>query len=127
MSTNLPRLVIPRVADTWNQGLNFSVWDWTGATTLPPFILANGRGPAIQQTVTQVCYNQQALFVRFDCDDRDIWGTGTKRDDPIYDEEVVEVFIGPGEATPVDYYEFEVSPNGVMLDLTVHNPDSQRT
>ena len=51
--------------------------------------------------MTQVCYNQQALFVRFDCDDRDIWGISTQRDDPIYDEEVVEVFIGPGEATPV--------------------------
>ncbi len=126
MSTNLPHLVVPRVAENWNVNLAFPAWNWNGATTLPPFILADGSGEAIQQTVTRVCYNQQALFVRFDCADRDIWGTGTKRDDPIYDEEVVEVFIGPGEATPVDYYEFEVSPNGVMLDLTVHNPDSSR-
>jgi len=126
MSTNLPHLVVPRVAENWNANLAFPAWDWNGATTLPPFILADGSGEAIQQTVMRVCYNQQALFVRFDCADRDIWGTGTKRDDPIYDEEVVEVFIGPGEATPVDYYEFEVSPNGVMLDLTVHNPDSSR-
>ena len=126
MSTNLPHLVVPRVAEDWNTNLAFPAWQWNGATTLPPFILADGSGEAIQQTVTRVCYNQQALFVRFDCVDRDIWGTGTKRDDPIYDEEVVEVFIGPGAATPVDYYEFEVSPNGVMLDLTVHNPDSSR-
>ena len=127
MSINIPRLVVPRVSDHWNEGMDISAWNWSGATTLPEFILADGSGPAIQQTVTRVCYNQQALFVRFDCDDRDIWGTGAKRDDPIYDEEVVEVFIGPGEATSVDYYEFEVSPNGVMLDLTVHNPDSSRT
>ena len=126
MSTNVPHLVVPRVTDAWNEGVDFPAWDWSGATILPPFILANGSGPAIQQTVTRVCYNSQALYVRFDCDDRDIWGISTQRDDPIYDEEVVEVFIGPGEATPVDYYEFEVSPNGVMLDLTVHNPDSAR-
>src|SRR4051812_47775273 len=77
MSINLPRLVIPRVAESWNQGLDLSAWDWTGAATLPPFILANGSGLAIQQTVAHFCYNQQAFFVRFDCDDRDIWGTGT--------------------------------------------------
>jgi hypothetical protein len=93
---------------------------------LPPFTLADGSGPATQQTAAHICYNTHALFVRFDCNDRDIWGVSTQRDDPIYDEEVVEVFIGPGEATPVDYYEFEVSPNGVLLDLAVHNPTSQR-
>lgn len=122
----LPELTVPRVVDDWHKQGALEAWDWTGAVTLPPFTLADGSEPAVQQTVARVCYNRHGLFVRFDCDDRDIWGTGTQRDDPIYDEEVVEVFIGPGAATPVDYYEFEVSPNGVMLDLTVHNPDSSR-
>lgn len=126
MTTPLPRLYAPRMADDWNHGRALADWNWEGAATLPPFTLADGSGPAVQQTVTRVCYNGHALFVRFDCADRDIWGTYTERDDPIYDEEVVEVFIGPGEATPVDYYEFEVSPNGVLLDLTVHNPSGDR-
>ncbi|RIK38117.1 MAG: hypothetical protein DCC55_22100 [Chloroflexi bacterium] len=126
MTTPLPRLYAPRMVDDWNHGLVLADWRWDEAATLPPFILADGSGPAVQQTITRVCYNAQALFVRFDCADRDIWGTHTRRDDPIYDEEVVEVFIGPGEATPVDYYEFEVSPNGVLLDLTVHNPSGER-
>lgn len=126
MTTNLPRLTVPRVAADWHTNPDLSTWQWAGSVTLPPFRLANGSGLAIQQTVARVCYNQYGFFARFDCDDRDIWGTWTQRDEAIYDEEVVEVFIGPGEAQPVDYYEFEVSPNGVMLDLTVSNPNSRR-
>lgn len=126
MSTPLPHLTVPRVAEDWNADRELAAWTWAGAATLPPFTLADGSGQAQQQTVAQVCYNNATLFVRFDCDDRDIWGTYTQRDDPIYNEEVVEVFIGPGEATPVNYYEFEVSPNGVMLDLTVHSPNGNR-
>lgn len=126
MTASLPRLVVPRMTDDWNLGRPLAERLWDGAATLPAFILADGSGQARQQTVTRVCYNAQALFVRFDCADRDIWGTYTQRDAPIYDEEVVEVFIGPGETTPVDYYEFEVSPNGVLLDLTVYNPSGER-
>jgi hypothetical protein len=126
LTEGLPRLRVPRVADGWNAGRDLAAWAWDGAAQLPAFILADGSGPAEQQTLTRLCYNRQALFVRFDCADRDIWSISTQRDDPIYNEEVVEVFIGPGTATPVDYYEFEVSPNGVLLDLTVHNPNSMR-
>lgn len=95
-------------------------------TLLPPLLLADGSAPAQQQTETRICYDDEMLFVHFDCIDNDIWGTYTNRDDAIYDEEVVEIFIGPGEATPVDYYEFEVSPNGVLLDVKVHNPSGDR-
>jgi hypothetical protein len=65
--------------------------------------LADGSGPAEQQTVARVCYDSRALYVRFDCDDRDIWGTFYRRDQPIYAEEVVELFIGVGEEDPVRY------------------------
>jgi hypothetical protein len=126
MSEQLPKLIVPRVDEDWDNALDPAHWRWTEAAQLPPLLLADGSGPAIQQTATRVCYNQHSLFVRFDCDDTDIWGTWTERDAAIYDEEVVELFIGPGEATPVDYYEFEVSPNGVLLDLTVHNPSGER-
>jgi hypothetical protein len=37
----------------------------------------------------------------------------------------VEVFISPTEAEPIDYYEFEVSPNGVLFDAQIHNPDGK--
>ena len=125
-ATPLPHLVVPQVSNTWAQGDDPWRWPWAEAVTLPPFTLAAGQGLATQQTEARVCYNDQTLFVRFDCADRDIWGTYTQRDEPIYDEEVVEIFIGPGAATQVDYYELEVSPNGVLLDVRVHNPTGDR-
>jgi hypothetical protein len=99
---------------------------WNNVPRLPPFILADGSGPAVQQSVARICCDAAALYVRFDCEDRDIWGTYTRRDEPIYDEEVVEVFIAPGVDDPTRYLEFEVSPNGVLLDARVYNPTSTR-
>ena len=121
-----PRLRVPRAPRTWDLHAELSAWVWDDVPVLPPFVLADGTGLARQQTVARVCYDLQALYVRFDCDDRDIWGTYTQRDEPIYDEEVVEVFVGPGEADPIHYYEFEVSPNGVLFDAEIYNPSSER-
>ena len=43
-----------------------------------------------------------------------------RRDEPLYEEDVVEVFIDPfGGGTT--YYEFEVSPRGVLFDALIHN------
>jgi hypothetical protein len=122
----LPHQHVPRAPTSWDPTADPAVWTWERVPPLPPFILADGSRPALQQTAARVCYDDAALYARFDCDDRDIWGTYTQRDDPIFDEEVVEVFISHGPATPARYYEFEVSPNGVLLDARIHNPTSQR-
>lgn len=126
MTQNLPRLHVPRVPQSWDTQSDPATWIWDDVPPLLPFILADGSGPALQQTVTHVCYDAQALYVRYDCRDRDIWGTYTRRDEPIYDEEVVELFLSPGETAPMRYYEFEVSPDGVLLDAKVYNPTSRR-
>lgn len=93
---------------------------------LPPLVLADGSGPALQRTRVRLCCDETAFHVRFDCEDRDAWGTWRRRDDPIYEEEAVEVFLAPGGEDPVRYFEFEVSPRGVLFDAVVDNPASRR-
>jgi len=127
MTLPKPELSVPRTPESWDRDADPATWIWEDVPPLPPFTLADGSGPAQQQTIARVCYDQQALYVRFDCDDRDIWGTGTQRDDPLYDEEVVEIFLAPGSDEPVRYFEFEISPNGVLFDARIHNPTSERT
>lgn len=122
----IPRWLVPRTPPNWDIQADPAAWDWTDIPALPPFILADGSGPAAQQTTARVCYDTQALYIRYDCDDYDIWGTYTQRDEAIYDEEVVEIFFGPGEADQIHYFEFQVSPNEVLLDARVYNPTSQR-
>ncbi len=124
-NSSLPRFSVPVKPAGWS-GTPFSAWDWSHLPSLPPLILADGSGPALQQTTVRLCHDDEGLYVRFDCEDDDVWGTFTRRDDPIYDQEVVELFIGAGEATPVDYYEFEISPHGVLFDARVHNPHGDR-
>lgn len=99
---------------------------WTEVPHFSLDHLADGAGPPAQSTRVRLCRDGQALYVRFDCADRDAWGTYERRDDPIYKEEAVEVFLAPGGEDPARYYEFEVSPRGVLFDAAVHNPTSQR-
>ena len=127
MTTELPYARVPRVPAHWDRSLAPTEWPWAELPTLPPFRLVNPFEPAQQQTQARICADAEKLYVRFDCDDRHIWGTFTQRDEHIYDEEVVEVFISPGPETPTRYYELEVSPNGVLLDAKIHNPTSERS
>ncbi len=116
---------LPMTPQSWTEQ-PMSEWHWDDIPPLSPFRIYNDSQLASYTTTTRVCCNQQALYIRYDCLDYDIWGTYTQRDEPIYDEEVVEIFIGHGEEDVIDYYEFQVSPDGVLFDATIHNPTSRR-
>ena len=122
----LPKVSIPKIPLSWDLTAEPLSWAWEELPALAPLILADGNSIAKQQTATRVGYDLQALYVHYECDDQDIWGTYTQRDQPIYDEEVVEIFIGAGAERPIDYYEFQVSPNGVLFDARIHNPHERR-
>jgi hypothetical protein len=99
---------------------------WEEIPPLSPLVLAADGRPAQHATTVRVCADSETLRVRFDCVDLDAWGTLRRRDDPIYEEEAVEVFLAPGEEDPVSYAEFEVSPLGVLFDARIHNPGPSR-
>ncbi len=104
-----------------------SAWERLDAVDpLPPFVRADGLAAAIQQTTARIAHDGVTLFVRFDCVDRDIWGTYERRDDPLWQEEVVELFLAPGGEDPTRYYELEVSPGGVLFDARVENRGGDR-
>jgi hypothetical protein len=114
--TTLPRWLVPPLPER----------SWDEIPALSPLVLAADGRPAEHSTLVRVCADDAALRVRFDCVDHDAWGTLRRRDDPIYQEEAVEVFLAPGEEDPVRYFEIEVSPLGVLFDALIHNPTSQR-
>ena len=122
----LPHALVPRAPTAWDASANPTIWRWHELPALPPFTLADGSAPAIWQTTVRLCYDDAGLYVHFECEDRDIWGSYTQRNDPIYDEEVVEVFFAPGMVTPKRYAELEISPNGVLFDALVDNPTGLR-
>lgn len=74
----------------------------------------------------KLLWSEHFLYVLFDVDDDHIWGTYQNDDDPIYNEEVVEVFIANGDQIPQNYLEIQFSPNGVKFDAKVKNPTGSR-
>jgi hypothetical protein len=66
-----------------------------------------------------------ALVVRFDGRDDGMVATLTRRDEPLWTEDVYEVFLSPLDP-PTVYFEFEVNPLGAVFDARVESPDLAR-
>lgn len=73
------------------------------------------------QTSVKTCYDEQNLYIAFECNDQDIWGNFTKRDQHLWEEEAVEVFIDVDD-DPNTYVEVEVSPDNVLFDSYIVDP-----
>ncbi len=76
---------------------------------------SDGRAEARQSTFAYAAWNPHELLLAFHCTDDDIFSPYRKRDDPLYLQEAVEVFLDP-DSDQGDYMEFEVSPRGVLFD-----------
>ena len=66
-------------------------------------------------TEVAFAWDAGSLYVAAWLPDRDIRGTFTARDAPIWKEEVFELFVF-GDARRADYLELQVSPRGVQFD-----------
>jgi hypothetical protein len=128
MTRDLPAARVPLLErESRDRAAPLAGLPWERATVLGAFILADGSAAAEQPTTVRLGADRQALYVRFDCADRDAWGTYRHRNDPIYREEAVEVFLAPGEAAPRRYWEIEVSPLGVVFAARIENPTGRRS
>ena len=79
-------------------------------------------GPAPYRTMFAAVWSDSGLFLRFDAVDPSPWHTKTRRDDSLWDEEVVEIFIDPS-GTGRDYAELEISPANVVTDVRMVQPE----
>lgn len=81
----------------------------------------NVRGPEVDPTRAVVAWDDENLYVLFACVDANPWGTLTRRDDALWNEEVVEVFLDP-DGDGRNYAELEVTPANVVVDLLIPSP-----
>lgn len=87
---------------------------WAGGATIE-------WGPSQYATTFRALWDDEGLHLRWDAVDPNPWHTMTKRDEHIWDEEVVEIFIDLNH-TGRDYYELEISPANVVCDLRMVSP-----
>ena len=94
---------------------------------LPALYLRDARDGKVPRLATAVRLGLRAglLLVRFDGRDAGFVATLKKRDDPLWTEDVFEVFLS-AEDPPRVYYEFEVNPLGALFDARVESPEGRR-
>lgn len=70
---------------------------------------------AKQKTVARLLWDDDYLYVGYDCEDADIVAHYLKRDDPTYKDDAVEIFINPDPAQTF-YYGMEMNARGTLYD-----------
>jgi len=74
--------------------------------------------PPRQATRVQLAWDALECRILFQAEDANPWATLTERDAPLYQEEVVEVFLDPVGDLEC-YFEIEVNPLNAVLDLVL--------
>lgn len=90
---------------------------WKHSATTGPFARFDGKAAASQRTEARLGWDDENLYLAYECEDRDIVDKYKHRDDPLYLQEAVELFLDP-DSDQKDYMEFEVSPAGVLFDAS---------
>lgn len=75
-------------------------------------------------TRARLLYDRENLYLAFEAEDEDISERYSRRDDPIYEHEAVELFVMPHVRTPATgpYVELQASPTGVLFDAAFTGP-----
>jgi hypothetical protein len=94
---------------------------WKTATGTGPFLLNDGTGLPATKTEARMLWDDQNLYFAFECEDTDIFATMKVRDQHLWEEEVVEIFIDP-DNDQQNYIELEINPLNTFLDLFVLKP-----
>jgi len=123
-SAQTPRLPVYEVARTAmpikvDGQLNDDAWK--RALAVGDFVNNSDGSKTSYKTDAKVLYDENFLYFAFRSMDDNIWSTLKRRDEHLWEEEVVEVFLQADPSQP-SYIELEVNPLGTMLDIYLLGP-----
>lgn len=98
--------------------------DWRAAEPAPLVLTDTGEAPKLS-TEVRALWDDKHLYVGFRCEDTDVWATMTGHDQPLWDEEVVEIFLDPGHVATA-YFELVINPLNVLTDVFVLNRGARK-
>ena len=94
---------------------------WKLAPKSAPFVDIVSGEPAWFDTRVALLWDDENLYFGFWVEETDVWGTMTRRDSKIWEENDVEVFIGGPDGGPDEgrdgYYEFEVNALNTVYEV----------
>jgi len=88
---------------------------WAKATSTGYFTNVAGDTKVKPYTTAKMIWDSDYLYIGFSCDDPDVWTSYTKKDDPLYKEETVEIMID-ADGSASTYYELQVNAANVVYD-----------
>jgi hypothetical protein len=94
-----------------------------GCERVPLRLATDGSVPR-QATSIAAYFDEAHLNVVFSGVDDAVVATHLEHDAPLYEEDVVEVFLAPSRLT--EYFEIEVNPLGTTFDARIESPDGVR-
>jgi hypothetical protein len=89
---------------------------WADAPLVGTFVNNRDGSRSELQTEARVLYDERFIYFAFRVVDQNVWATMKRRDEHLWLEEVVEVFLQANPSIP-NYIELEVNPLGTMLDI----------
>jgi hypothetical protein len=90
--------------------------EWAGATKLALNYRPDARPyQAAAKTELQIAWDAANLYLAFQTKDKEIVSQYTKRDDTLWKEDVVEIYLDP-DGDQKDYLELQVAPTGAVFD-----------
>jgi hypothetical protein len=111
----IPKASVPRASAKLLIDGKLDEADWGRSPKLGPFWRHDGSAKGRYPTYARLLWDDAALYLAFEAIDEDVHTPYSKRDDPIYESEAVEIFIdadGDGD----EYIELQVAPNNVQFD-----------
>ncbi|MBZ5598985.1 MAG: carbohydrate-binding family 9-like protein [Acidobacteriia bacterium] len=98
--------------------------DWQTATPVVFCSDWQGKNPdSSQETQVRILWSPRTLYLRFQCRYRELHvfadSDPNGRRDHLWDRDVAEAFLQPDPSRERYYKEFEVSPNGMWIDLEI--------
>jgi arylsulfatase A len=112
-----PRYVVARSPATTRSLLDAAESAWVKAQRI-------AWGPEAIATSFRALWTSAGLAVRYDVTDASPWHTLTQRDERLWNEEVVELFLDVG-ATGRSYAEVEWNPVNAVVDLWVDRAENR--
>ena len=88
---------------------------WKGAGLIAFQFPWEQQTGAKQKTVARLLWDEDFLYVGYDCEDTDIVAHYLNRDDPTYKDDAVEIFINPDPSQKF-YYGMEMNARATLYD-----------
>ncbi len=111
----LPKYTAPKLTAPVQIDGELSDEGWKAVPSTGAFVRTGDGSVPRYRTEAKLAWDDEALYVAFEARDEDVWAKYDTNDQPIYEEEVVEVFLdadGDGRT----YNELQVSPRNVQFD-----------